>query len=106
MPADVDVFSVADLRTSSEATLHHDRRPRVLRRVREGSLKMTKVELWMEGENAHLRVHANESDTFAKVKLDLEAMRDRLTAEIERGPSTCPYARKKEGVREGSRECR
>ena len=54
---------------------------------------MTKIELWMEGEAAHLRVHASESETFAKVKRDLEAMRDRLTAEIENGPKLCPYAR-------------
>ena len=53
----------------------------------------TKIELWMEGEAAHLRVHASESETFAKVKRDLEAMRDRLTAEIENGPKLCPYAR-------------
>ena len=43
-------------------------------------------------ETAHIRVHANESDTFSKVKRDLEKMRDRLTAEIENGPKLCPYA--------------
>ena len=54
----------------------------------------TKIELWMEGETVHLRVHASESETFGKVKRDLEAMRDRLTAEIKNGAKLCPYSRK------------
>ena len=57
-------------------------------------MTMTRIEMWMEGENSHLRVHANESESFATVKHDLETMRDRLSAEIERGPTTCPYAKK------------
>ena len=54
----------------------------------------TKLELWMEGETAHLRVHASEAETFAKVKRDLEAMLARLAAEIENGPTLCPYAKR------------
>ena len=53
---------------------------------------MTKIELWMEGETSHLRVHTSASATYATVKRDLEALRDRLTTEIERGPTLCPHA--------------
>ena len=52
----------------------------------------------MEGRTAHLRVHADNSETFANVKSDLEAMRDRLTAEIENGPRSCPYAQSRKTV--------
>ena len=55
---------------------------------------MTRVELWMEGETAHLRVHTASSSSFAEVSGDLIAMRDRLTDEINSGPESCPYAEK------------
>ena len=58
----------------------------------QDTISTTKVELWMEGETAHLAVHSSESATFARVKFDLNTMRDRLTAEIKNGPTLCPHA--------------
>ena len=52
----------------------------------------TRIAMWMEGNTAHLRVTSNKADGFSAVKRHLEAMRDRLTSEIERGSSECPYS--------------
>ena len=54
----------------------------------------TTVELWIEGSDAHLRIHTAAGATFEDVRCELIAMRDRLNAEIERGPESCPMALK------------
>ena len=52
----------------------------------------TSVELWMEGSNPQLRVHTPGGIGFAAVKAELVAMRDRLSLEIEAGPTRCPFS--------------
>lgn len=51
----------------------------------------TRVELWLEGDRAHIRVHST-GENFAAVQRDLIKLADRLDAEIADGPTGCPFS--------------
>ena len=52
----------------------------------------TRVTLWMEGATPQLHVRTEAHARFEGVRADLIALRDRLSAEIARGPSAWPHA--------------
>ena len=51
----------------------------------------TSIEMWLENGTPQLRVHADKKRSFDAVRNDLIVMRERLSREINDGPTKCPY---------------